>query len=138
MRGRLDVPALAAAPPEPNEDNTVWDVELRTDVERSAKSTTWTYRTRHPMATELAQVSIGRSAVLHQEGPDGLPVRDVVPAKDVKALKPWLEKTPGQLAWMQEKARGLSITHNGHQFLRHATKILATVSDALILEGAPA
>jgi DNA-binding transcriptional LysR family regulator len=26
--------------------------------------------------------------------------------------------------------RGLSITHSGHQFLRHATKILATVSDA--------
>ncbi|PZM08474.1 LysR substrate-binding domain-containing protein [Rhizobium tubonense] len=26
--------------------------------------------------------------------------------------------------------RGLSITHNGHQFLRHATKILSTVSDA--------
>jgi DNA-binding transcriptional LysR family regulator len=26
--------------------------------------------------------------------------------------------------------RGLSITHNGHQFLRHANRILATVSDA--------
>ncbi|MBQ1081884.1 ABC transporter substrate-binding protein [Nocardiopsis sp. B62] len=26
------VPALAASAPEPNEDNTVWDVELRTDV----------------------------------------------------------------------------------------------------------
>ncbi|MCB1496814.1 MAG: LysR family transcriptional regulator, partial [Bauldia sp.] len=26
--------------------------------------------------------------------------------------------------------RGLSITHQGHQFLRHATKILADVSDA--------
>ncbi len=26
--------------------------------------------------------------------------------------------------------RGLSITHNGHQFFRHATQILATVSDA--------
>lgn len=26
--------------------------------------------------------------------------------------------------------RGLTITHNGHQFLRHATKILADVSDA--------
>ena len=26
--------------------------------------------------------------------------------------------------------RGLSITHKGHQFLRHATKILAGVSDA--------
>ncbi|MGO4437050.1 LysR substrate-binding domain-containing protein [Rhizobium sp. RAF56] len=27
-------------------------------------------------------------------------------------------------------SRGLSITHNGHQFLRHATKILSSVSDA--------
>ena len=26
--------------------------------------------------------------------------------------------------------RGLNITHKGHQFLRHATKILADVSDA--------
>jgi DNA-binding transcriptional LysR family regulator len=26
--------------------------------------------------------------------------------------------------------RGLTITHNGHQFLRHATKVLAAVSDA--------
>jgi DNA-binding transcriptional LysR family regulator len=26
--------------------------------------------------------------------------------------------------------RGLSLTHNGHQFMRHATRILATVSDA--------
>jgi DNA-binding transcriptional LysR family regulator len=26
--------------------------------------------------------------------------------------------------------RGLAITHNGHQFLRHATKILASVADA--------
>lgn len=26
--------------------------------------------------------------------------------------------------------RGLSITHNGHQFMRHATKILASVADA--------
>ena len=45
-------------------------------------TTTWTYRTSHPMATELAQVSIGRSAVLHRTGPHGLPVRDVVPAAD--------------------------------------------------------
>ena len=30
----------------------------------------------------------------------------------------------------ERQPRGLSITHNGHQFLRHATKILATVTDA--------
>ena len=55
------------------------------------------------LATELAQVSIGRSAVLHRSGPGGLPVRDVVPAKDRGKLAPWLEKTPDQIAWMQEK-----------------------------------
>ncbi|MEU6658592.1 M1 family metallopeptidase [Streptomyces sp. NPDC046821] len=70
---------------------------------REGATTSWAYRTLHPMATELAQVSIGRSDVLHREGPHGLPVRDVVPAKDRKVLEPWLEKTPAQLAWMEGK-----------------------------------
>ncbi len=55
------------------------------------------------MATELAQVSIGRSTVLHRTGPHGLPVRDVVPTEHRKALEPWLKKTPGQIAWMESK-----------------------------------
>jgi aminopeptidase N len=76
---------------------------LPAGVSRRAAATTWTYRTEHPMATELAQVSIGRSSVLHRRGPDGLPVRDVVPTKDRELLEPWLKKTPGQIAWMQEK-----------------------------------
>ncbi|MGY0491287.1 M1 family metallopeptidase [Streptomyces sp. WG-D5] len=80
---------------------------------RHAGATQWAYRTAHPMATELAQVSIGRSAVLHQEGPNGLPVRDVVPAGDVKALKPWLAKTPGQIAWMEEKVGGYPFENYG-------------------------
>ncbi|MFD4715960.1 M1 family metallopeptidase [Streptomyces sp. NPDC058430] len=70
---------------------------------RHGADTSWSYHTLHPMATELAQVSIGRSAVLHREGPHGLPVRDVVPAKDRKVLEPWLKKTPAQLAWMEGK-----------------------------------
>ncbi|MDI3402520.1 M1 family metallopeptidase [Streptomyces cavernicola] len=68
-----------------------------------AQDTTWTYRTQHPMATELAQVSIGRSAVLRREGPHGLPVRDVVQSKDREKLEPWLKKTPDQISWMEEK-----------------------------------
>ncbi|GGO38080.1 M1 family metallopeptidase [Streptomyces lasiicapitis] len=68
-----------------------------------AATTTWAYRTRHPMATELAQVSIGRSTVLHRTGPYRLPVRDVVPTKNRKELEPWLKKTPGQIEWMEDK-----------------------------------
>ncbi|MET9293538.1 M1 family metallopeptidase [Streptomyces sp. NPDC003077] len=68
-----------------------------------AGTTTWTYRTEHPMATELAQVSIGRSAVVRGTGPAGLPLRHVVPAADRKRLAKWLDATPGQLAWMEKK-----------------------------------
>ncbi|MGV4987237.1 M1 family metallopeptidase [Streptomyces sp. NRAIS4] len=76
---------------------------LPTGAVRVGRNTTWTYRTQHPMATELAQVSIGRSAVPRREGPHGLGVRDVVPSSEAKALEPWLAKTPGQIAWMESK-----------------------------------
>ncbi|MEV6424379.1 M1 family metallopeptidase [Streptomyces sp. NPDC051662] len=70
---------------------------------RAGAITTWTYRTRHPMATELAQVSIGNSAVVRRQGPGGLPVRDVVPAADRQKLEPWLKKTPDQIGWMERQ-----------------------------------
>ncbi|MFI2436393.1 M1 family metallopeptidase [Streptomyces sp. NPDC018693] len=76
---------------------------LPAGVDRVGQATTWTYRTRHPMATELAQISIGRSTVLHREGPHALPVRDVVPTKDRAVLEPWLKKTPEQISWMEER-----------------------------------
>ncbi|GAA2711782.1 MULTISPECIES: M1 family metallopeptidase [Streptomyces] len=66
-------------------------------------STTWTYRTLHPMATELAQVAIGRSAVPERAGPHGLKLRDVVPGADQQALETWTAKTPEQVAWMEKK-----------------------------------
>ncbi|MGW3582386.1 M1 family metallopeptidase [Streptomyces rubiginosohelvolus] len=78
-------------------------VGLPVEKSRHGSSTTWTYRTEHPMATELAQVSIGSSAVAHRTGPHGLPVRDVVPAADRKKLEPWLKKTPDQLEWMEQR-----------------------------------
>ncbi|MCX5143375.1 M1 family metallopeptidase [Streptomyces sp. NBC_00338] len=85
------------------EDLTVVANGLRTGRSSHGGRTTWTYRTAHPMATELAQVSIGRSAVVRRTGPHGLPVRDVVPAADRKRLEPWLKKTPGQLEWMERQ-----------------------------------
>lgn len=65
--------------------------------------TSWVYRTGHPMATELAQVSIGRSAVVERQGPHGLPLRDVVPAAERTGLERWLKKTHEHLAWMEQK-----------------------------------
>ncbi|MER6779317.1 MULTISPECIES: M1 family metallopeptidase [unclassified Streptomyces] len=70
---------------------------------RAAGATTWTYRTLHPMATELAQVSIGDSAVVAGTGPHGLPLRSVVPAADRKRLEPWLQKTAGHVQWMEQR-----------------------------------
>ncbi|MFD5779906.1 M1 family metallopeptidase [Streptomyces sp. NPDC126933] len=70
---------------------------------RHGANTTWTYRTRHPMATELAQVSIGDSAVIRRAGPHALPVRDVVPAADRGKLERWLKKTPAQVRWMEQQ-----------------------------------
>ncbi|MFG2773581.1 M1 family metallopeptidase [Streptomyces sp. NPDC048350] len=66
-------------------------------------STTWTYRTAHPMATELAQVSIGRTTVVHRAGPHDLPLRDVVRTADRDLLEPWLKRTPAHMEWMEGK-----------------------------------
>ncbi|MBD0744686.1 M1 family metallopeptidase [Streptomyces sp. CBMA152] len=82
-------------------DYTVVANGLPVGRERAGNRVLSTYRTEHPMATELAQVSIGRSAVLHREGPHGLPVRDVVPAADKAKLERWLKKTPDEIAWME-------------------------------------
>ncbi|MET7616668.1 M1 family metallopeptidase [Streptomyces sp. NPDC005408] len=76
---------------------------VRTAKAGTGPTTTWGYRTKHPMATELAQVSIGRSAVVERPGPGGLPVRDVVPAADRVKLEPWLKKTPAHLEWLEQK-----------------------------------
>lgn len=71
--------------------------------ERQGENTRWTYRTARPMATEVAQVSIGRSHVRRSTGPHGLPLRDVVPEGDREELRPWLEKTPGQMKWLERR-----------------------------------
>ncbi|MFB7514442.1 M1 family metallopeptidase [Streptomyces sp. NPDC056144] len=76
---------------------------LPTGRETHGATTTWSYRSRHPMATELAQVSIGASSVVHRTGPGGLPVRDVVRTADRELLEPWLRKTPGHLEWMERQ-----------------------------------
>ncbi|MER5968750.1 M1 family metallopeptidase [Streptomyces sp. NPDC002055] len=84
-------------------DLTVVAGGLRPARRPGRTTTTWEYRGAHPMATELAQVSIGRSAVLRRRGPHGLPVRDVVPVADRGRMERWAARTPGQIAWMERQ-----------------------------------
>ncbi|MET9858288.1 M1 family metallopeptidase [Streptomyces smyrnaeus] len=77
---------------------------LPTGRTRVGQDTVWTYRMVHPMATELAQVSIGRSTVVRSKGPHGLPLRHVVPTGQRGALEPVLNETSRQIAWMERRA----------------------------------
>ncbi|MCF6523927.1 M1 family metallopeptidase [Streptomyces sp. JJ36] len=76
---------------------------VRTGARHTKARTTWTYTSRHPMATELAQVSLGRSDVVRAAGPHGLPLRHVVPSRHRAGLEPWLARTPGQLRWLERR-----------------------------------
>lgn len=75
--------------------------------------TTWTYRTVHPMATELAQVAVGKSTIIRRSGPHGLQLRDVVPAADKDALAPRLALTPAQIQWMERRVGRFPLENYG-------------------------
>ncbi|KJY31851.1 M1 family metallopeptidase [Streptomyces sp. NRRL S-495] len=51
---------------------------------------------------ELLQASVGRYTVRERQGPDGLPLRDVVPTARAADLEPALALTPGQLGWAEQ------------------------------------
>ncbi|MFF8811198.1 M1 family metallopeptidase [Streptomyces pactum] len=70
---------------------------------RHGSRTTWHYRARHPMATELVQIAIGRLAVVRRSGPGGLPLRDAVPVADRARLEAWTARTPRQISWMERQ-----------------------------------
>lgn len=71
----------------------------RLDGDRTA----YTYRSREPMATELVQITVGDYVVKQRQGPNGLPLRDVVPTARAEALEPALALTPGIVAWLETR-----------------------------------
>ncbi|MER6360562.1 M1 family metallopeptidase [Kitasatospora sp. NPDC001527] len=76
---------------------------LPTSTEPHADGTTTRrYAVREPMATELLQASVGRYTVRERRGPQGQPLRDVVPTARAADLEPALALTPGQLAWAEQ------------------------------------
>ncbi|MER6960826.1 M1 family metallopeptidase [Streptomyces sp. NPDC000618] len=63
----------------------------------------YSYRSRRPMATELAQITVGDYVVKQRQGPHGLPLRDVVPTARAEALEPALALTPGLVEWIEAR-----------------------------------
>ncbi|MET8752209.1 M1 family metallopeptidase [Streptomyces sp. NPDC004667] len=60
--------------------------------------TTYTYRTQHPMATELVQIAVGPYRTDRLGKTDGVPIRDVVPRGEAGKFKV-LALTPQQMKW---------------------------------------
>ncbi|WP_327699079.1 M1 family metallopeptidase [Streptomyces sp. NBC_00459] len=65
--------------------------------------TAYSYRSRSPIATELVQITVGDYVVKDRQGPNGLPLRDVVPVARAEALEPALALTPGLVAWLEQR-----------------------------------
>ncbi|MEV5880430.1 M1 family metallopeptidase [Streptomyces sp. NPDC052101] len=65
--------------------------------------TAYLYRSFSPLATELVQITVGDYVIKDREGPNGLPLRDVVPAARAAALEPALALTPGLVTWLEDR-----------------------------------
>ncbi|MER5406582.1 M1 family metallopeptidase [Streptomyces sp. NPDC002769] len=63
----------------------------------------WTYDSGQPLATQLAQLAIGRFTFVDGTGPHGLPLRDVVPDGLVAATNQYRKLTADHIAWLEER-----------------------------------
>ncbi|AHH94406.1 M1 family metallopeptidase [Kutzneria albida] len=66
-------------------------------------STTFVYATEHPMATQLAQLAVGKFDIVTGVGPHGLPLRSAVPAGRAAEFRPALDRLPEYLSWLEAK-----------------------------------
>ncbi|WP_329535045.1 M1 family metallopeptidase [Streptomyces sp. NBC_01450] len=63
----------------------------------------WTYDSEQPLATQLAQLAIGRFTFVDSIGPHGLPIRDVVPDGLVASTEQYRKLTADHIAWLEER-----------------------------------
>jgi aminopeptidase N len=75
----------------------------RTRITTRDGRTRSTYISRDPIATELVQVAVGDYTEVQRTGPNGLPLRDVVPTGRQATLEPALALTPGQMTWLEAR-----------------------------------
>jgi len=63
----------------------------------------WTYDSEQPLATQLAQLAIGKFTLVDSKGPHGLPIRDVVPDDLVAPTEQYRKLTADHIAWLEER-----------------------------------
>ncbi len=71
------------------------------DVVHADGSTTSTYKTVNPMATELVQATVGDYQIVERGKVDRARLRDVVPTARLPKVDAALKLTAGQLAWLK-------------------------------------
>ncbi|MDJ1130883.1 M1 family metallopeptidase [Streptomyces iconiensis] len=98
-------------------DKATWDFHLtapkgwtaaangkRTGKRRAGDTrTTWDFALDSPMAPELMGISVAKQTELRGKGPHGLPLRHYVPSGQVERYKPVVERTGGQIAWLEKQ-----------------------------------
>jgi aminopeptidase N len=74
---------------------------------RHGSTTTWVYRTAHPIKTDVVAIAVGRFRELKQTGPHGLPIRSYLGLAPYQgktytdAMAADALQTPQQLAWLE-------------------------------------
>lgn len=69
----------------------------------AAGRTTYTYVTKSPMSTQVAQVAVGDYTQLTGTGPHGLPLRHVVPRDRVADVRPQLDRTAEHIRFLEKR-----------------------------------
>ncbi|QIY69788.1 M1 family metallopeptidase [Streptomyces sp. RLB1-33] len=77
--------------------------ELTGRAEQADGRVKWTYDSEQPLATQLAQLAIGRFTFVDSTGPHALPIRDVVPDDLVASTEQYRKLTADHIAWLEER-----------------------------------
>ncbi|SFF14213.1 M1 family metallopeptidase [Streptomyces mirabilis] len=77
--------------------------ELTGRAEQADGRVKWTYDSEQRLATQLAQLAIGRFTFVDSTGPHGLPIRDAVPDDLVASTEQYRKLTADHIAWLEER-----------------------------------
>jgi aminopeptidase N len=119
----------------PNDRTGVTSGRLATKYQHG-DTTTWVYRTEHPIKTDVVAIAVGKFRELKQTGPHGLPIRSYLGLAKFQgksytdAMQANAIETPQQLEWL-EKQIGRPFPYEQYGILG-----LSTIYDGVALETA--